>query len=539
MKVHEAIARTLTDLGVTTVFGVIGDANLYLIDSFQRHAGGRYVPLANEAGAVLAATGYASVTGAVGVATVTHGPGLTNTVTALAEGVRAGAPVVLIAGDTPVLDRENLQDIAQREVVRASGAGFEQVRSPQTATADLAVALRRAVLEGRPVVLNVPVEYQHLDVDHQPAHQRWVPPQAVAPSSEAMDAAVGVVASARRPVVLAGRGATSPLARSSLLKLARRIGAPLATTLRAKDLFRGEAHDLGLFGSLSHEPAQDVIASSDCILVFGASLNSRTTADGGLLAGKSVLQVDLDPRRLDRSTSATTCVLGDAATVADEIRGWLDEAEIPATSFASPALAERLAQRPPPTRASDVAEGTVDMREALEIVDAGVAADRILVIDGGRFIYDAFTMLHVEDPSSYVHTLSFGSIGLAVANAVGAAHGAPGRPVLTVCGDGGFMLGGLAEFNTAVREGLDLVVIVLNDGAYGAEYIQFERMGLDPRISTVTWPDLASVATALGGVGRTARSADELRSHVGVLRDLDRPVLIDVKIDPESVLSGR
>lgn len=536
MKFHEAVAQALADQGVTTVFGVIGDANLFMIDSFRRHAGGTYVGLANEAGAVQAATGYASVSGAVGVATVTHGPGLTNTVTSLVEAARSSTPLLLIAGDTPVLDPEHLQDVAQREVVAATGAAFVQVRDPETVGEDLSAALRTAVHESRPVVLNVPVEFQHRDVERRPRPPRWVPPQPVAPTDEALDAAVGAIAAARRPIVLAGRGATSPEARAALLALAERIGAPVASTLRAKDLFRGEPHDLGVFGGLAHPTAAEVIAASDCLIAFGAALNARTTGGGGLLDGKTVVQVDLDPRRLDRA--AAIGVVGDAVSVADRFREWLDEAEVPPTKHASPELAERLARPPGPTYAADVAEGTVEMRRALERVDAAVPADRVLVIDGGRFIYDAFTMVHVEHPRWYVHTLSFGSIGLGVANAIGAAQAAPDRPVLVVCGDGGFMLGGLAEFGTAVREKQDLVVVVLNDGAYGAEYIQFKNLGMDPSIATVAWPDLAGVATALGGTGLTARSEAELDACLAALPTRDRPVLIDVRIDPEQVLAG-
>ena len=168
MLFHEAIARALADQGVTTVFGVLGDANLYMMDSFQRQAGGHYYSACNENGAVLAANGYARTSGQLGVATVTHGPALTNTVTALAEGVRDRTPIVLLAGDMPVADKTNLQNIPQREVVLASGAGFEQVRTPQTVAEDLATAIFRAHAESRPVVLNVPVDFQWEEIEYQP-----------------------------------------------------------------------------------------------------------------------------------------------------------------------------------------------------------------------------------------------------------------------------------------------------------------------------------------------------------------------------------
>ncbi|MGV9852469.1 thiamine pyrophosphate-binding protein [Streptomyces sp. NPDC003442] len=535
MLFHEATARALSDHGVTTVFGVLGDANLYVMDAFRRHAGGTFVSMANEAGAVLAANGYARTSGRLGVATVTHGPALTNTVTALVEGVRDRTPVLLIAGDTAVADRENFQNISQRDVVLPTGAGFEQVRTPHTVAEDLTTAIRRAVLERRPVVLNMPVDFQWEEVAYAPLPPGWLPSQAVPPDPEVMDRAVGVVASAERPIVLAGQGAMTPDARKALLRLANRIGAPVATTLRARDLFRGEPYDLGIFGTLSHQSALDVIARGDCVVAFGASLNKWTTAEGSLLAGKKLVHVDVDRGAPLRHSAVHVGVVGDATAVADGLVAWLDEAEVKPTGFASPKLAERLAARKRYEFPDGGTDSTVDIRTALIRLESTFPEERTLVLDGGRFIHHAFRILRVPEPRAYVHTVNFGSIGLGMGNAVGAAFGAPGRPTLLVTGDGGFMLGGLAEFGSAVRHGLDLVVVVLNDGAYGAEHVQLRDKGMDPAISTFTWPDLGPVATALGGQGLTVRNRAGLDEALAAIEYRDRPVLIDVKLDPDAV----
>ena len=114
MKVYEAIARGLSDMGCTELFGVLGDGCVYIIDSFRRDCNGHYVAAVHEGSAVLMAQGWARVAGKVGVAAVTHGPGLTNTITPLVEGVKAGTPMVLLAGDTPAIDREHAQNVNQR-----------------------------------------------------------------------------------------------------------------------------------------------------------------------------------------------------------------------------------------------------------------------------------------------------------------------------------------------------------------------------------------------------------------------------------------
>lgn len=535
MLFHQAIAKALGDQGITTIFGVLGDANLYMMDSFERAAGGRFHSMSNEAGAVLAANGYARTSGRLGVATVTHGPALTNTITALVESVKDHTPVLLVAGDTAVVDRENFQKIPQRDVVLPSGAGFEQVRSPETVAEDVAVAVRRALLERRPIVLNVPIEFQWAEVEYTPDRVRWVRPQAVVPDPAALDDAVGIVASAKRPLVLAGQGASDPEAKAALVRLAHRIGAPLATTLRARDLFRGDPHNIGIAGTLSHEVAMDVIAQADCVIAFGASLNKWTTAEGSGLDGKKVVHVDIDRTAIERFSGVHAGVVGDAVPVAEAFVALLDEAEVKPTGFASPQLAERLATRDEHAFQDTSTDTAVDIRTAMLKVEAAFPQDRTLVHDGGRFIFNAFKLLHVPEPRAYVHTVNYGSIGLGMGNAVGAWFGAPGRPVLLVTGDGGFMLGGLAEFNSAVRHKVDLVVVLFNDAAYGAEHIQFRNKGMDPSLSTFDWPDFGPVATALGGQGFTVRNLAELDEALAAIETRDRPILIDIKIDPDKV----
>lgn len=539
MFFHEAVGRTLRAQGTDVVFGVLGDGNLFLMDSFRRDAGGRYLAMANEAGAVLAANGYARTSGRLGVATVTHGPALTNTVTALVESVRERTPIVLIAGDTAVADRENLQNIDQREVVTATGAGFEQVRTADTVAEDLARAVRTAELDHRPVVLNVPADFQWATVK-EPVTPRpkFVAPQSVLADPAALDAAAGVIANSSRPIVVAGRGAAGPAARTALLRLAERIGAPVATTLRGKDMFRGEPFDLGIFGTLSSALSLEVIERCDCVIVMGAALNRWTAAEGALLRGKRVVHVDVDRAALAQWFDVDAPVVGDVRAVAEQIVALLDEGGVPASGFASAELAARLAVTTP-APALDSSPGTVNLLGALVRLDEAFPADRTVVCDAGRWLPSAFTRLHVPEPRAYVHTVNFGSIGLGMANAVGAYVGAPERPVLMVCGDGGFMLGGLTEFNSAVRHGVDVVVVVLDDGAYGAEHVQFREHELDPVMSTFQWPDFAAVARSLGGIGYTVRSAADLDGALAALPGRDRPVLIDVKIDPDRVPDHR
>jgi acetolactate synthase-1/2/3 large subunit len=534
--VHSALARALKEGGVEVMFGLIGDANLYMVDAFVREQEGRYISSANEAGATVMALGYAVVSGKVGVATVTHGPAVTNTLTGLVEGVKGQIPMVLVCGDTGTEDRDSLQNVPQRELIVATGAGFEQLRSPATLTRDVAMALRRARLERRPIALNVPVNYQWQEMTYEPAKIYVPDTSGLTPAGEEMDKAVGIVAAARRPIVLAGRGATSSPAKAAMLALAERIGAPLATTLRGKGLFAGESHDLGVFGTLSTPVATDAILAADTIIAFGASLTRFTASAGSFLAGKRVVQCNSEAADIGKWFAPDAGLVGDAAATANAMIGWLDEAEIPSSGWRDDALAERLAAYSPMDGLEDAStERTIDVRRALRRLGDAIPTDRIVVTDGGRFVGPPWQLLDVPAPESFVYTISYGSIGLGVSYAIGAAIAAPGRPVLLVCGDGGFMLGGLAEFNTAVRHGVDLIVAVCNDSSYGAEHIQFRSKNMDPGLSVFDWPDLAPVAYALGGEGATVRTKADLESAISALASRRGPVLIDLKLDPDHV----
>ena len=530
LKVHQAVARSLVDNGVKTLFGLMGEGNLYLTDSFIRDCGGEYISAAHEAGAVLMGLGYSLVTGRVGVSTVTVGPAMTNTITALIQGVKSSTPLLLLCGDTALDDRDSIQSVSQRDFVIAAGAGFEQLRT-KTVAQDVATAMRRAMVERRPIVLNMPTNLQWADTDYLPVRVRIPENKAFVPTGEELDNAIGIIAAAKRPIILAGRGAIS--ARASILKLAERIEAPLATTVKGKDLFQGEDFNLGIFGTLSTATAVDAILQSDCVIAFGASLNTLTTSHGTFLEGKRVIQVNPEATEVGKNAAIDAGLIGDPAATADLIVHWLDEAEVPGSGGRTDDLKHKIATEPLdfPTAESS-ADGTVDFRHALWRLDQALPLDRMLVVDGGRFGRHTWKTFRTPGPRSFVPTTDYGSIGLGFGYAIGASVADRSRPTVLVIGDGGFMNGGLAEFNTAVRHGSDLVVILCNDNCYGAEYLHFERRGMDPSVSLLHWPDFAPVAVALGGEGLTIRCEADLALAEAAIKNRRGPLLIELKLDP-------
>ncbi len=529
---HQSIAQAVRDHGIDTMFGLVGDANLFMANHFVNGCGGTMVPAVHEGGTVLMAQAYTQVTGKVGVATVTQGPGLTNCFTALREGVVARRPMIVLCGDTPVTAPFHPQNIDQREVVKATGAGFEQVQSPQTASRDVANAFYRARKERRPIVVNIPSDFMWEEVTHQSVVFPFPQAPTVITEGPAHEEAIGMIASAKRPLILAGAGAVG--AKDQLIALAERLDAPLATTLKGTGLFAGHPNNIGYFGTLSTAEAYDVIGAADCVIVFGAWMHFLTTDRGELLKGKRVIQVNNSLSDVGTFYKPDAVLVADAGQTADNIKFWLDEAEIAPSGFASELPSRDLSQHPRGD-ANNSTDGCIDLEYALDRLNETLPEDRIMLTDGGRYITEVWCRVGVPDPNSFHMSDNFAAIGQGMQQAIGAAHGAPNRPVVLFTGDGGFMMGGVNEFSTAVRTSRDLIVIICNDSAYGAEHIQMLDRQMDPSLTEFVWPSFADVAKSLGGEGVTVASPEDLDSAIKAIQGRKGPMIVELKLDPNKV----
>lgn len=538
MIFHKAISKILTDLNVTDIFGVLGDSNLFVIDQWIRE-GGRYIPSVHEANAVLMALGFSQVTGRPGVATVTCGPGLSNTVSALIEGVKAHASVLIITSNPTQRSKYYVQAINHRDLVLATGAGFEESVNDDAIGHDIAYALYRAEVERRPIVYNLsPYNLQWREIgEPQIRSIKVVKGRAEVDASQIEDAA-GVIASSKRPLIIAGFGVTLDRERTeAVVRLAKRLEAPVMTSLRAKDLFRGNTENMGIFGISSRPEATEVIKKCDVILAIGASLNPFTTMYGELLKGKRVIFVNEDAHEFGRHVQATSNILGNPISVVAEIIDQLDAAEIAGSGFVVEEdirdVADKIS-RPPVL--PNGKEG-VDVREWLRAIEKCVENQNYSLITGaGRAPNHAWHEFHVQHPKNFFPSINYGAIGMTLGPAIGAAIGTNSTSIV-VSGDGGFILGDLVELNTAAREKLDIIIIIINDGGYGAEHIQFRDHSMDPAISLCDWPHFDEIAKAFGGAGiRVTNRADmeRLREFVNG-RSRKGPILINIIVDPDDV----
>lgn len=530
MRVFESLAASLAMTGVDTVFGLVGEGNISLATQLHREHGVSYVAARREDGAVAMADGYARASGKLGVATVTHGPGLTNTVTALTEAARARTLLLLLAGAIGLSDRSNRQLIDQRAVAQAAGAFVVDVTSPAQATDDLFHAMTHALTTRGPVVLNLHTDVQEAVTATCTRTWRCPDLQRTTPEATAVDAVADLLTTAQRPVIVAGRGAVLADARFQLNRLATELGALVCTSLFAKGFFAGDPYDLGVCGGFASKLAARLISESDCVLAFGASLNPWTTGKGRMFTG-TVVQCDTDPHAIGRWLAPDHVLVGDAAAAASALADVVAARPTGSARYRTPRVAKDIAEYDVATEfpQSDGAAG-LDVHPVSLLLDQALPADRQIVVDVGHFMSVPSRYVRVPDAFGYISPSSFGAIGLSLPMAVGVATARPER--LTVCfvGDGGPMMC-LQELDTARRHNLALLVVAMNDNAYGAEVHISRHRGEPDDLAWFSTVDFAATSEGLGVPARIATTLPEISSAVQELLQRGGPALLDVRLD--------
>jgi acetolactate synthase I/II/III large subunit len=536
VRTYEALAAACRRHGVEVAFGLVGDGNVKFVHHLTASLGVRYVAVRHESAAITMASGYARAGDRTAFATVTQGPGLTNALTALTAAAKARLPMVVFAGLPPTGLPGHPQTIDQQALLAVAGVLHQPLR-PESIEADVATAFARAAAQRRPVGMFLATDVQ--DAPQPPGagagatNGQVVDPSPSPRPTGPIDAVAERLAAAERPVVIAGRGClASEGARDRLIELADRCGALLATTLPIRGYFQDHPYAIGVLGGYATDLAIGEAEQADLIITFGASLNYRATRSGQLFRqDATIVQVDIDPTPQGASVGVDLALTGDAAAVAAALSSEL--AARPSRSIArTPALAERL-------RDGDVHGAYVDdspddrfhPRAFVEALDAMLPRERSVTVDGGHSSGFPSIYLDVPDRQGYLFALEFAAIGLGLGTAMGAAVARPDRLSVLVVGDGSLLMS-LPDIETAAREGIPLLIVVMNDHAYTSELAILANDGLPPDLGLLPTPNLAALAEAMGATGLTVRHPDDLRELSAALADLRGPLVIDAQIDP-------
>jgi acetolactate synthase-1/2/3 large subunit len=534
---YQVLVDDMKALGVEQVFGLMSDDTAVFATALDS-SGIRFYGARHENNAIAMAEGYSYGTGGLGVAVIGRGPATANGLHATTYASRSGSRVLIIFGEQAASSGTvntlgpDYKGFNSTGVLGAAGIRTFVATSPETARGALADAAN-AALQGGAAALLLPVNVQLAELDLAKA----TPPPALArprppapPRAQAIEAAAALLRQSRKPVILAGLGAHRAGAKAEIEQLADRTGALLATSARGKDMFHGHPANLGIVGSFSHSAARRMIDQADCVVVFGAGLNLLTMSFGHSLPKVPLIQVDADRSHIGRWHPADVAVVGDARLAAQALLEALPPGSNADRPFRSDETLRFLAD-------FDIARDfepantarTVDPRSLGAALEKLLPARRNLVYDAGNFL-GIVPYLSVPGPDHFKLTSDFASIGMGFGTALGVAKARPDETTVLVVGDGGFLMT-LGELETVVREDLPLVIVLMNDCAYGAE-LHFLKMR-DLPVAKSVFPDVdyAPIAEAFGFQAATIRTLDDLKKVAALLAKPEGPVLLDCKLN--------
>jgi thiamine pyrophosphate-dependent acetolactate synthase large subunit-like protein len=504
----EWVVEALRAEGVRHVFGIPGVHNLAIYDALLRAGSGiMHVLARHEQGAAFMADGYARASGRVGVIVATTGPGATNVLTPLVESLAGSQPVLALVSDIPAAligrDLGALHEVPNQ--IECFGPVTRRAETIKDAGA-FAPAVQRAFEAFRsarpgPVALSLPTDLLMARVASTINDPTGRPPGC----DQALIAqAAGRLARARRPVIVTGGGTVSAGAESELRALARRLGAPVVTTVMGRGAMPED--DPLWVGVLSNKYAsQPLLEEADVVLAVGCRFAHRSTQ--GLLLNlrfrpeQTLLHLDIDPAVIGKLFPATLGVVGDAR---DGLAGLLAALGpgAPAAEWPARRLADLRAARSPRWESTS--------ERLIAILRAALPADAIVVNDQTGINYWMEWHFPVLAPRTFLYPVGSATLGYAVPAAIGAKIAHPERAVVAVVGDGGFMFS-VNELATAVKYRLPVVFLVLNDERYGAiKYLQEAMFDGRSSETDLANPDFVALARGFRAEGRRVHGLDDL-----------------------------
>ena len=537
MKLYQAMPRMLERLGVEQVFGLLGGTNVNWVAEGVDAGIFKFTWTRHEESAVHAATGYARASGQLGVATVARGPGFANAINGLVAATKSHVPILLIVGESPPpfsMTSYTEQNVPQQAITELIGAGFHHIGRPEDLEDAFMSAAQQAWQLGRPQVIVADTGTVG-DAEFQPSGPEFNLGAGVMPPKEDVHSVVDLIAASSRPLILAGQGAVLADARTELIELSERIGARLATTLRANRLFSGHPQDLGICGTWASPAVRDILSETDLVLSFGSSLNPNTTDKGHVFNGAKVIPCEIDADHTPRISPIVELLVGDArqsalALLEEWKRRTYPDRDVVGVS--APTFQQRSQSVAKVDIGSDPKRG-LDSRRVAAAIDHLLPQDRVVVTDSGRTVAMTVAMVNAQDARSWLNGNSYGCVGLGLGTALGAVVAHPGRRVALFTGDGGFMMG-LGTLDTIRAFDMDLTVVIYNDQQAGSELKELREFNQPSKHVHMELPDVRRLADAFGGVGIVLRTESDLEQLELPTRGL---TIIDARIDP--MVDGR
>jgi pyruvate oxidase len=531
--IHAGSATTVSDVlvaelaawGVNVVFGLPGTSSLGIVEAIRKNPGIRYIVVRHEENAAMAASAYNKLTGRIAACLTIAGPGATNLATGLYDAKEDHAQGISLNGQVEMqyTGPGGIQEIDQDAFFRPITVYNNTVYEKNMAVLLLTRALKYAIIHRGVAQVSVPNDIQKQPLDAQfCTRESCISSPDILPSPDLMNTAAAAINNAGNPVILAGWGAY-PEGRT-IRAIAEKIKAPVLTTFRAKGIIpEDDPYVVGILGNVGSPQARILVNEADLIITFGVGFSKFTNVP----EDKAFVQVDIDPIKLGKNQQSVG-LWGNCRLVIPGLLPLLHQRE-------DGGLEKRLAgmnQEWNRQRDQEADSTAVPLRPPfiMKVLSEVIPPDAVISLDVGenqwwfgrnfRMQQQRFAM------SGYLATMGCGLPG-----AIAAKIAFPDKAVFCITGDGGFSMA-MADFVTAVKYDLPMVVIVLNNRQLGM--IQVEQMMENyPNYATdLLNPDFARYAEICGGIGIPVNQPGELRPAVLAAMSHQQPVIIDVDTDP-------
>ncbi|MBO4905589.1 MAG: biosynthetic-type acetolactate synthase large subunit [Bacteroidaceae bacterium] len=540
----EALMRSLVAEGVDTLFGYPGGAIMPAYDALYDHKHDlNHILVRHEQGAVHAAQGYARVSGRVGCAIVTSGPGATNTVTGVADAMIDSTPIVVICGQvgTSLLGTDAFQEVDVVGMTQPISKWNYQIRRAQ----DVAWAVSRAFFIARsgrpgPVVLDFTKNAQNDMVDYEPAEVNFIRSYKPIPklNLDAVQTAAQMINNAVKPLVLVGQGVELAGANNELIQLLEKAHMPAGCTLLGLSaLPSNHPLNMGMLGMHGNLGPNVMTNQCDLLIAIGMRFDDRVTGNLKTYARQAkVIHFDIDPSEINKIKHCDCAVLADCKEALQALlpliepskhQSWIDGFK----PYAEQEYNKVIAPAIHPT------EGPLLMGEVVNRVSEATNNEAVLVTDVGQNQMFGCRYFKYSKPRSVVTSGGCGTMGFGLPAAIGATFGAPDRTVCLFVGDGGLQMT-MQELGTIMEQNAPVKIILLNNNYLG-NVRQWQAMFFRHRYSFTPMlnPDYELIAKAYGIPTRTVVERQDLDTAIAEMLSTDGPFLLQCAVkDEDNVL---
>ena len=544
MSVAQILVRYLNEIGVRHVFGLIGHSVFDITDALYLEPNVKFIQTQHELAAAYMAASYSKGTRTLGVCLASSGAGATNLLTGISLAYKESCPVLAISAD---VEREmsgkgasSWHEIPQEELFKPITKMSVTLKRSEEALHTLKEAVSLATHGRRgPIYLGIPRDVQGEEVEVPP--QPWV--DNVLSINHQVDPllinrAVEEIARAAKPTIIAGGGVHWADCAEEVRELAELLTAPFGTSPSHKGVV-SEDHPLALgvlgFGSSSY--AKKICTQSDLILAIGTTFSEGLTLGYGnrvIPSGANIIQIDIDPHEIGKIYPVLLGIVGDAKTVTRELIAHLKKIGFHGSSGHSRLETIRQAKKAwqeETATGNDLTEGPITQRFIYSALRQAMSEGTVIVAAGGT----GEALAHFVASSNVYHSGDFRAIGAGMAMSIGLKLAFPDKPVVTVSGDGSFMLE-MNELATAMTLNVPILVIVINNSAYGNMKRDQIRNYNGRVIGTeLRLPNLCALANAFGAYAARVERPSELVQEIKKALAAEKPALLDVTCPIEGI----